>query len=122
MNNDTLLLIDLNKNFNLNEKNKQYIYLNNGKINLRNCKQIKLKNFSYLKKDFQKKMINEFKKIIYRDPKNKFFLSEMEFFNKFCLFLLFHQSSILILFKLSNFLKRLLGDVCKIPDLINFFI
>tara|TARA_Y200000002_G_scaffold378661_1_gene386481 strand:- start:1217 stop:2791 length:1575 start_codon:yes stop_codon:yes gene_type:complete len=81
MNNDTLLLIDLNKNFNLNEKNKQYIYLNNGKINLRNCKQIKLKNFSYLKKDFQKKMINEFKKIIYRDPKNKFFLSEMEFFN-----------------------------------------
>ena len=81
MNDDTLLLIDLNKNFDFNEKNKQYIYLNNGKINLRNCKQIKLKNFSHLKKDSHKKMINELKKIIYKDPKNKFFLSEMEFFN-----------------------------------------
>ena len=50
MEKNTLLLIDLIKNFNLNEKNKQYIYLNKGNIHLNNCKQIKLKKFSKFKK------------------------------------------------------------------------
>ena len=50
MEKNTLLLIDLSKNFNLNEKNKQYIYLNKGNIHLNNCKQIKLKKFSKFKK------------------------------------------------------------------------
>ena len=50
MKNDTLLLIDLNKNFDFNEKNKSYICLDKGRINLSNCKKIKLKNFSNYKK------------------------------------------------------------------------
>ena len=64
MEKNTLLLIDLSKNFNLNEKNKQYIYLNKGNIHLNNCKQIKLKNFSNFRKKTYKALIKEFKKFI----------------------------------------------------------
>ena len=81
MEKNTLLLIDLSKNFNLNEKNKQYIYLNKGNIHLNNCKQIKLKNFSNFRKKTYKALIKEFKKFILNNPENKFFLSEMEIFN-----------------------------------------
>ena len=75
MEKNTLLLIDLSKNFNLNEKNKQYIYLNKGNIHLNNCKQIKLKNFSNFRKKNYKALLKEFKKFILNNPENKFFLS-----------------------------------------------
>ena len=81
MKNNTLLLIDLNKNFNLSEKNKSYIYLNKGKIHLNNCKQIKLKDFSNYRKKNYKVLIKKFREFILKDPENKFFLSEMEIFN-----------------------------------------
>jgi len=81
MNNDTLLLIDLSKNFDFIEKNKSYICLDKGRINLSNCKKIKLKNFSNYKKKNYKLLIQKFRKLILDNPKNKFFLSEMEIFN-----------------------------------------
>ena len=43
--NNTLLLIDLSKNFDFIEKNKKFINLNKGQIHLKNCKKIKLKVF-----------------------------------------------------------------------------
>ena len=81
MNNDALLIIDLAKNFDLKEKNQQYIYLNNGNINLINCKQIKLKKFKKLRKEIYKNLIRKFKKYILDNQEKKFFLSEMEIFN-----------------------------------------
>ena len=81
MEKNSLLLIDLSRNFNLSEKNKHYIYLNKGKIHLNNCKQIKLKNFHNLRKTTYKTLIDEFKKSILNNSENKFFLSEMEIFN-----------------------------------------
>ena len=36
--NNTLLLIDLSKNFDFIEKNKKFINLNKGQIHLKNCK------------------------------------------------------------------------------------
>jgi len=81
MKNDTLLLIDLNKNFNFSEKNKSYVYLNKGKIHLSNCKQIKLKNFSNYRKKNYKVLIQKFRKFILGNLDDKFFLSEMEIFN-----------------------------------------
>ena len=81
MEKDTLLLIDLSKNFDLVEKNKEYIYLNKGNINLKNCRQIKLKNFMNLRKKIYTDLIKEFRKFILRNERNKHFLSEMEIFN-----------------------------------------
>ena len=81
MKKDTLLLIDLSKNFNLEEKNKQYTYLNKGNIHLNKCKQVKLKNFKVLRKNIYQSLIKEFKKFISHNEKNKYFLSEMEIFN-----------------------------------------
>ena len=52
MQKNTLLLIDLSKNLDFEEKNKEYIYLNKGNIRLNNCKQIKLKDFGDLRKKF----------------------------------------------------------------------
>ncbi len=81
MENNSLLLIDLSRNFNLTEKKKIFINLNKGKINFIDCKQIKLKNFDNLRKSNYKKLIEEFKKSISNNGENKFFLSEMEIFN-----------------------------------------
>ena len=50
MQKNTLLLIDLSKNLDFEEKNKEYIYLNKGNVRLNNCKQIKLKDFGDLRK------------------------------------------------------------------------
>ena len=50
MEKSSLIIIDLEKNFNFTEKNKSYIYLNKGKITLNNCKQIKLKKFLIIEK------------------------------------------------------------------------
>jgi len=79
--NNTLLLIDLTKNFELIEKNKNFINLNKGQIYLKNCKKIKLKSFTNLRKKTYKILIKGLKKIILENPENKFFLSEMEIFN-----------------------------------------
>ena len=49
--NNTLLLIDLSKNFDFIEKNKKFINLNKGQIHLKNCKKIKLKKFFKFKKE-----------------------------------------------------------------------
>ena len=81
MEKNSLLIIDLDKNFNLVEKNKSYINLNKGKIHLNNCKQIKLKNFLNYKFFFYKDLIKKFKDFILHNPKKTFFLSEMEIFN-----------------------------------------
>ncbi len=81
MKNNTLLIIDISKNYDFNEKNKHYVYLNNGNINLYNCKSIKLKNYLSLRKKNYKVLINEFKKFILNNYDSKFFLSEMEIFN-----------------------------------------
>ena len=81
MEKNSLLLIDLSRNFNLTEKKKFFINLNKGKINFIDCKQIKLKNFVDLRKSNYKKLIEEFKKSISNNGENKFFLSEMEIFN-----------------------------------------
>ena len=79
--NNTLLLIDLSKNFDFIEKNKKFINLNKGQIHLKNCKKIKLKSFSNLRKKTYKILIKGLKKFILENPKDKFFLSEMEIFN-----------------------------------------
>jgi len=81
MEKDTLLLIDLSTNFDLVEKNKEYIYLNKGNINLKNCRQIKLKNFMNLRRKVYANLIKELRKFILNNKKNKYFLSEMEIFN-----------------------------------------
>ncbi len=81
MNKNTLLLIDLTKNFNLSEKNHQYIYLNRGNIDLNNCKQIKLKDFYKLRQKNYNYLLKYFKRFILKNQDDKFFLSEMEIFN-----------------------------------------
>ena len=72
-NNNTLLLIDLSKNFEFTEKNKNYIYLNRGQIHLKNCKQIKLKSFSNLRKKTYQILIRGLKKLILENSEDKFF-------------------------------------------------
>ena len=52
MTNRILLIIDINQNYNLNESNKHFININKGTINLKNCKQIYLKNFIKSKKKY----------------------------------------------------------------------
>ena len=79
--NNTLLLIDLSKNFDFTEKNKNFINLNKGQIYLKNCKKIKLKSFSNLKNTSYKIFIKGLKKFILENQEDKFFLSEMEIFN-----------------------------------------
>jgi hypothetical protein len=81
MEKSSLIIIDLEKNFNFTEKNKSYIYLNKGKITLNNCKQIKLKNFLDHRKKKYQTLIQKIKKFILNTPNKKFFLSEMEIFN-----------------------------------------
>ena len=81
MEKSSLIIIDLEKNFNFTEKNKSYIYLNKGKITLNNCKQIKLKKFLDHRKKKYQTLIQKIKKFILNTPNKKFFLSEMEIFN-----------------------------------------
>ena len=54
MKNNTLVILDLNKNYNLSEKNIKFVSLNKGLINLDKCEQIYLKNFPQEKKDVYK--------------------------------------------------------------------
>ena len=79
--NNSLLLIDLNRNFNFTETNKNFINLNKGQIHLKNCKKIKLKSFLNFREKSYKMLIKRFKKSILNSSEDKFFLSEMEIFN-----------------------------------------
>ena len=79
MQKNTLLLIDLSKNLDFEEKNKEYIYLNKGNIRLNNCKQIKLKDFGDLRKKIYKSLIRELKKFILLNEKKKFFYQKWKF-------------------------------------------
>ena len=45
MKNNTLIILDLSKNYDLSEKNIKFVSLNKGLINLDKCEQIYLKNF-----------------------------------------------------------------------------
>ena len=46
----TLLILDLKKNFNLQEKNVKFVNLNKGFINLKNSEQIFIKDYKKKKK------------------------------------------------------------------------
>ena len=50
MKNNTLIILDLSKNYDLSEKNIKFVSLNKGLINLDKCEQIYLKNFPQEKK------------------------------------------------------------------------
>ena len=79
MQRNTLLLIDLSKNLNFEEKNKEYIYLNKGNIRLNNCKQIKLKDFVNLRKKIYSNFIKKLKKFILLNEKKNFFYQKWKF-------------------------------------------
>ncbi len=81
MTNRILLLIDVNQNYNLNESNKHFININKGIINLKNCKQIYLKDFIKSKKKIYTQLLNRLKNEIIKNEENKFFFAEMELFN-----------------------------------------
>ena len=52
--NNFLLVIDIEKNYDFYEENNNFILLNRGLINLKNCKQIFLKDFIKERKKFMK--------------------------------------------------------------------
>ena len=79
MQRNTLLLIDLSKNLDFEEKNKEYIYLNKGNIRLNNCKQIKLKDFVNLRKKIYSNFIKKLKKFILLNEKKNFFYQKWKF-------------------------------------------
>ena len=72
MKNNTLVILDINKNYNLYEKKIKFISINKGLINLDNCEQIYLKNFSQEKEIIYNKLLTKLKKIIFenRDKNN----------------------------------------------------
>ena len=81
MPNNTLLILDLNKNYDLVEKKTKFICLNKGIIKLENCQQIFLKNFNYEKKNIYKKILSKLLKIISINRNNKVPLVELEINN-----------------------------------------
>ena len=76
-----LLIIDLEKNYNFFEKEKKYVSLNKGEINLKDCKKIYISDNLKQKNFFFKLLINKLKKIITKENNFKFFLAEQEIFN-----------------------------------------
>ena len=66
--NNTLVILDLNKNYDLFEKKVKFVSLNKGLINLENCEQIYLKKFQKDKNNVYKKLLSVLLKVI---PKNK---------------------------------------------------
>ena len=54
---NTLIILDIEKNYDLNEKNIKFISLNKGLINLYNCKQIYLNKFYKEKKKINKNFL-----------------------------------------------------------------
>ncbi len=78
MSNTTLVILDLNKNYDLSEKQVKFISLNKGLINLENCEQIYLKNFNQGRKTIYKKVISTFLKVILKNKDKKIPLIELE--------------------------------------------
>jgi len=66
--NNTLVILDLNKNYDLFEKKVKFVSLNKGLINLENCEQIYLKKFQKDKNNVYKKLLSVLLKVT---PKNK---------------------------------------------------
>ena len=62
MQKNTLLILDINKNYQFKEKNIKFVMLNRGLINLENCEQIFLKDFAQEKIKIYKKLINQISK------------------------------------------------------------
>ncbi len=81
MSNNTLLILDLNKNYDLVEKKTKFICLNKGIIKLENCQQILLKKFNYEKKIIYKKILSKLLKIIFINKYNDIPLVELEINN-----------------------------------------
>ncbi len=78
MKNSTLVIIDINKNYNLYEKKIKFININKGLINLDDCEQIYLKNFSREKEIIYKKLLTKFKKFIFKNRDKNSSLIEFE--------------------------------------------
>ena len=81
MRNNTLVIIDLNKNYDLVEKKVDYVCLNKGLINLKNCKQIYLKKLNKEKKNIYKKILSKLLKIIFKNKNNDIPMIELEINN-----------------------------------------
>ena len=81
MPNNTLVIIDLNKNYDLIEKKVDYVCLNKGLINLKNCKQIYLRKFNKEKKNIYKKILSKLLKIIFKNKNNDIPMIELEINN-----------------------------------------
>lgn len=65
MKNSTLVILDINKNYNLYEKKIKFISINKGLINLDDCEQIYLKNFTREKKVIYENLLTKFKKVLF---------------------------------------------------------
>ena len=78
MKNSTLVILDINKNYNLYEKKIKFITINKGLINLDNCEQIYLKNFSQDKKIIYNNLLTKLKKIIFENRDKNSSLIEFE--------------------------------------------
>ena len=76
-----LLILDIEKNFDLREKNVNFISLNKGLINFSDCKQIFLNDYQKQKKKYFKILLRKLKELIYEKKKFDFFLVEQEIFN-----------------------------------------
>ena len=57
--NNFLLVIDIEKNYNFYEENNDFVLLNRGLINLKNCKQIFLKDFIKERKKIYEKLVKK---------------------------------------------------------------
>jgi hypothetical protein len=77
----TLLIIDLNKNLDLLEKNVKFVSLNKGLINLENSEQIFFKDYNKEKKFFYKKLLSKLLNVISKNKKQNIPFIELEINN-----------------------------------------
>jgi hypothetical protein len=77
----TLVILDLNKNFNLQEQNVKFISLNKGLINLKNSEQIFIDDYRSEKKVFYKKFLLKLLNIISKNKKSSIPFIELEINN-----------------------------------------
>ena len=78
---NTLIILDIEKNYDLNEKNIKFISLNKGLINLYNCKQIYLNKFYKEKKKIYKNFLSIILKTISSNKNHQIPLIELEINN-----------------------------------------
>ena len=81
MQNNTLLILDIKKNYHLKEKNMKFVMLNRGLINLENCEQIFLKDFILERKRIYKKLIYQISKSVTKSIHQNIPLIEFEINN-----------------------------------------